>query len=148
MISGEALGSYGCLTVVEQNTTPSVPDIIFAYSESATAPRWREQGIIAQFDCDEIVVMYSDLMIPRIAETSSLVEESPLETNVKEMELYDSSRSLALLTQQMRQPAPLLRSPHLLELAKRAVTAMSERRTEDVDEWARALAHNVKDAVD
>jgi len=53
------------------------------------------------------------------------------------------------LTYKIRKFAPPLTLSHnIMELAKRAAQAMSERHSEDIEEWAHNLALEIKDSRD
>ena len=97
---------------------------------------------------DHIVFMSSDLIAPELAESSSLNESRSHSDSDQQVEIDESIQALESLTQQMNRLVPLNRSSALTDLAKQAVAAMSERTGENVDEWARKLADDIKDAAD
>jgi len=139
---------YGNITVRGINegfVTLGVPCIFTATGSTTSILHCSEFVAIPP---DQIIFVSSTVVAPELAEGSSLDESrSPLVSD-EHIGIGESFEALESLTQQMNRLVPLSRSSALIDLARQAVAAMSERSGEDVEEWARKLANDVKDAAD
>jgi hypothetical protein len=136
------------MSVPDLSEAISLPSVLRDCSNLASTTFW---GEFEQIDLKigRVAIAFVDLRDLRPAEAASSLNELCSPSNYDEQSKIDESLgALESLTEQMKNFIPLTRSSNLVNLAKRAVAAMSERTTEDVDEWARKLAKDIKNAPD
>jgi hypothetical protein len=71
-----------------------------------------------------------------------------LDEDLRELQLADEIAALRSIRTRIEQADVSSASPEVMELARRAIQAVDQRRGEDVEGWAKRLAEDVGDAVD